>query len=120
MSHSKPGRNDPCPCGSGLKYKRCCGFEKAVSALAGLMPGLRMKGGIRNNPAGPGFIAIVHTWDNIECRGEPDEWRADKVFATEEEAMQYYKTYIRPNLEKMMREFKQKDASLKTFHRRLE
>jgi len=19
-----PGRNDPCPCGSGLKYKRCC------------------------------------------------------------------------------------------------
>ncbi len=20
-----PGRNDPCPCGSGLKYKRCCG-----------------------------------------------------------------------------------------------
>jgi hypothetical protein len=22
---SKVGRNDPCPCGSGLKYKRCCG-----------------------------------------------------------------------------------------------
>ena len=21
----KPGRNQPCPCGSGLKYKRCCG-----------------------------------------------------------------------------------------------
>ncbi len=20
-----PGRNDPCPCGSGRKYKRCCG-----------------------------------------------------------------------------------------------
>lgn len=20
----KPGRNDPCPCGSGAKYKRCC------------------------------------------------------------------------------------------------
>ena len=20
-----PGRNDPCSCGSGLKYKRCCG-----------------------------------------------------------------------------------------------
>ncbi len=20
----KPGRNDPCPCGSGLKYKKCC------------------------------------------------------------------------------------------------
>jgi hypothetical protein len=21
----KPGRNAPCPCGSGNKYKRCCG-----------------------------------------------------------------------------------------------
>ena len=24
-SHSKPGRNDPCYCGSGRKYKKCCG-----------------------------------------------------------------------------------------------
>jgi hypothetical protein len=23
-----PGRNDPCPCGSGKKWKRCCGAEK--------------------------------------------------------------------------------------------
>ncbi|MCL2080991.1 MAG: preprotein translocase subunit SecA [Oscillospiraceae bacterium] len=23
----KVGRNDPCPCGSGKKYKKCCGFE---------------------------------------------------------------------------------------------
>ncbi len=22
-----PGRNDPCPCGSGRKYKKCCGAE---------------------------------------------------------------------------------------------
>ena len=22
------GRNDPCPCGSGLKYKKCCGADK--------------------------------------------------------------------------------------------
>jgi uncharacterized protein YecA (UPF0149 family) len=22
---AKPGRNDPCPCGSGKKYKQCCG-----------------------------------------------------------------------------------------------
>lgn len=24
----KPGRNDPCPCGSGKKYKKCCGSGK--------------------------------------------------------------------------------------------
>ena len=23
----KVGRNDPCPCGSGKKYKKCCGFN---------------------------------------------------------------------------------------------
>ncbi|MBR6739704.1 MAG: preprotein translocase subunit SecA [Clostridia bacterium] len=24
----KPGRNDPCPCGSGKKYKKCCGLNE--------------------------------------------------------------------------------------------
>ncbi len=24
----KPGRNDPCPCGSGKKYKKCCGLDE--------------------------------------------------------------------------------------------
>jgi hypothetical protein len=24
---SKVGRNEPCPCGSGKKYKKCCGNE---------------------------------------------------------------------------------------------
>ena len=24
-THPKVGRNDPCPCGSGKKYKKCCG-----------------------------------------------------------------------------------------------
>jgi hypothetical protein len=26
----KANRNDPCPCGSGQKYKKCCGKEDAV------------------------------------------------------------------------------------------
>ena len=24
LAQPKPGRNDPCPCGSGKKYKHCC------------------------------------------------------------------------------------------------
>jgi len=32
--YNKIGRNDPCPCGSGLKYKNCClpsgKFEKLI------------------------------------------------------------------------------------------
>ena len=26
----KIGRNDPCPCGSGKKYKKCCGKKETV------------------------------------------------------------------------------------------
>jgi tetratricopeptide (TPR) repeat protein len=29
----KPGRNDPCPCGSGKKFKRCCGLEPVSAPL---------------------------------------------------------------------------------------
>ena len=25
IKSNKVGRNDPCPCGSNLKYKKCCG-----------------------------------------------------------------------------------------------
>ena len=27
LARRKIGRNDPCPCGSGLKYKNCCGRD---------------------------------------------------------------------------------------------
>nr|MDO8112522.1 SEC-C metal-binding domain-containing protein [Candidatus Sigynarchaeota archaeon] len=44
----KIGRNEPCPCGSGLKYKRCCGSNKPVSMGdgSGAQPG-----SIRSNPS---------------------------------------------------------------------
>jgi len=29
----KVGRNDPCPCGSGKKFKKCCGANDALAAL---------------------------------------------------------------------------------------
>ena len=27
VKEKKVGRNDPCPCGSGKKYKKCCGIN---------------------------------------------------------------------------------------------
>jgi hypothetical protein len=33
----KPGRNDPCPCGSGKKYKKCC-LEKAATTETPILP----------------------------------------------------------------------------------
>jgi len=29
---SKPGRNDPCPCGSGKKYKKCCALKEEIAS----------------------------------------------------------------------------------------
>ncbi len=31
--NAKPGRNDPCPCGSGKKYKQCCFLTKGGSGV---------------------------------------------------------------------------------------
>lgn len=31
---TKISRNDPCPCGSGKKYKKCCAVKKAVPPLS--------------------------------------------------------------------------------------
>ena len=28
VKEKEPGRNEPCPCGSGKKYKKCCGANK--------------------------------------------------------------------------------------------
>jgi protein O-GlcNAc transferase len=36
----KPGRNDPCPCGSGKKYKQCCGREGAPQTVSVNLPQL--------------------------------------------------------------------------------
>jgi transposase-like protein len=33
-AHAAHPRNLPCPCGSGLKYKRCCGAPKSTMAAA--------------------------------------------------------------------------------------
>ena len=32
VTSQKVGRNDPCPCGSGKKYKKCCGSGGALIA----------------------------------------------------------------------------------------
>ena len=31
----EPGRNDPCPCGSGRKYKKCCFGKKNAGTSEG-------------------------------------------------------------------------------------
>ena len=42
LTKGKAGRNDPCPCGSGLKYKKCC-LNKKKNPLSSLNPFQRSK-----------------------------------------------------------------------------
>ena len=116
---SKIARNTLCPCGSGKKYKKCCG-TKTESKVIDLKAGIRMKGGVRFDPISNNFLVIVHSWDNVHCNGEPTEWRSPEVFQSEEEAMNHYKIYIRPNLEKMMDEMISKENGPKVIRRKLE
>ena len=49
----KIGRNEPCPCGSGKKYKRCClGGSPVQSELTNRMSGVSLRGQPSGCPAG--------------------------------------------------------------------
>ncbi|MFH1084182.1 MAG: SEC-C metal-binding domain-containing protein [Chloroflexota bacterium] len=53
-----PGRNDPCPCGSGKKYKNCCFRQDRVSAsrqLGAAMEEEAMLGALVEYAQGPRF-----------------------------------------------------------------
>jgi hypothetical protein len=112
-------RNDPCPCGSGKKFKKCCA-NKTPEIPARLKAGIRMKGGTSFDPILNAYHAIVHTWDNVECRGEPKEWISNEAFDTEGQAMDFYKSSIRPGLEKLMREATRGHRGAATSIRRIE
>ncbi len=61
-----------------------------------------MKGGVAFDPVANVYRAIVHSWDNAECVGEPEEWRSIETFSSEDAAMTFYKANIRPGLERLM------------------
>jgi hypothetical protein len=99
-------RNDPCPCGSGSKYKRCCGVDPARRAAlvdaknaAAFLPALRPAGAAilrycgrvaddlgENDGNVPDDIvaagvALVNNSDRAQIaatfrEAAPDEWRA--------------------------------------------
>lgn len=42
LARNKTGRNEPCPCGSGKKYKKCCAQPSRTRATAGQRSGCRL------------------------------------------------------------------------------
>ncbi len=65
-----------------------------------------MKGGVAFDEELDGFVAIIHSWDNVDCFGQPTEWQSERVFSTEDKAMRYYRRKVRPLLKKALRKAK--------------
>lgn len=62
----KAGRNDPCPCKSGKKYKKCCGRQ--TTTLIFIMPNLTPQEKLdiyKNLFKGRGDVFAVR-WENKE------------------------------------------------------
>ena len=100
------GGNDPCPCGSGLKYKKCCGAVIAVVPVAarecggctaccdgwvvGVIEGHEMKPGTPCHFRGDHCCNIYERRPKDPCRNFicgwmqksspfPDDWRPDRI-----------------------------------------
>jgi tetratricopeptide (TPR) repeat protein len=67
---TKTGRNDPCPCGSGKKYKHCCLKKDEAAeheALAAISQATQERGGSR-----PRFADLVKIADRLAAQYEDD------------------------------------------------
>jgi len=84
----KPGRNSPCPCGSGKKYKRCCGAKASIVPASDLR-----RGSFRYEPGSYGgpdaFVPSILCYEEVE----PGTWKEhfclvkpDSILETEDAA----------------------------------
>ena len=64
-----PGRNDPCPCGSGKKYKRCCLGQGEKAAPERLSPQFRFEPGSYGGPGA--FVPSIACLKQVQ----PDDWK---------------------------------------------
>ena len=87
---NKIGRNDPCPCGSGKKYQRCCEKKEAEMSRQALPSGcFRHEPGSYGSPRlgyMPSIICYKETgaesWTEHFCLVKPDLTLADEDQAT--------------------------------------
>ncbi len=77
---SGPGRNDPCPCGSGRKYKRCC--LPAAEAVHGAYTAAERQ----SAQAALGKFGWRHEFDEDRERAERRFWEGALELLAEDEA----------------------------------
>ena len=87
---AKIGRNSPCPCGSGKKYKRCCEPKEAQMKEGPLPAGrFRYESGSYGGPGGyvPSILGYKETgpdsWIEHLCLVKPDAIFDEEASASE-------------------------------------
>jgi hypothetical protein len=70
MNHHRPSRNDPCPCGSGKKYKDCCRRKEVDAQSTRPSPKITDLGGKpKKHPKYPiGTVALYGPNDKITTK----------------------------------------------------
>ncbi|WP_276316350.1 SEC-C metal-binding domain-containing protein [Paenibacillus artemisiicola] len=68
MKKSKVGRNAPCPCGSGNKYKKCCLEKDAAARFAG------RGAGAPDGQAGGFAVAVPESLADMNAAVERLDW----------------------------------------------
>ena len=83
---AKIGRNEPCPCGSGKKYKRCCEGKESELVQRTLPPGrFRYEAGSYGGPR-RGYVPSIFSyketapdsWEEHFCLVKPDTVLSDE------------------------------------------
>jgi tetratricopeptide (TPR) repeat protein len=64
---AKTGRNDPCPCGSGQKYKRCCLVKDEAAAAAARPPPPVAAPARHTSALLEAFRAGIDPYDNLDA-----------------------------------------------------
>jgi len=82
MNRLKVGRNDPCPCGSGKKYKRCCGAFEEVS-----------KNINKERPIKERNMLMVKAIDDIFGFSKGTTWDAFRTNITDEQVREFYEFF---------------------------
>ena len=67
-----PGRNDPCPCGSGKKFKHCCGVVASTAAAASASSAV----GSAPAPSPREITALVNLMEQDQLRDAERQARA--------------------------------------------
>ena len=74
----KVGRNDPCPCGSGKKYKQCCLLKKAPGGKGKFKATLISGGGMEKQPPDLMMRTFGNAIKKAEDEGKPPSPPKDK------------------------------------------